>query len=149
MGPMVLVYKISTFVHVVDVFTMKTYEIDQVAYWKHNFTALCSRDRLKEFIVINIENTDFDTNQSRAAIKNRFKLVQVEIARVEDYGHNDKTFIVNTHLGEILNFNDTVLGYDMDSMNMGQLEDFQNSQKSNSVPDVVLVRKTFPKFRRA
>lgn len=28
LGPMVLVYKISTFVHVVDVFTMRTYEID-------------------------------------------------------------------------------------------------------------------------
>lgn len=27
-GPMVLVYKISTFVHIVDVFTMRTYEID-------------------------------------------------------------------------------------------------------------------------
>lgn len=27
-GPLVLVYKISTFVHIVDVFTMQTYEID-------------------------------------------------------------------------------------------------------------------------
>ena len=27
-GPLVLVYKISTFVHVVDVVTMQTYEID-------------------------------------------------------------------------------------------------------------------------
>jgi len=29
LGPLVLVYKISTFVQVVDVFTMRTYEIDQ------------------------------------------------------------------------------------------------------------------------
>ena len=28
LGPLVLVYKISTFVHVVDVFTMRTHEID-------------------------------------------------------------------------------------------------------------------------
>lgn len=34
-GPFVLVYKISTFVNIVDVFTMRTYEIDQVTYWKH------------------------------------------------------------------------------------------------------------------
>lgn len=27
-GPLVLVYKISTFVHIVDVYTMQTYEID-------------------------------------------------------------------------------------------------------------------------
>ena len=34
-GPMVLVYKISTFVHIVDVFSMQTYEIDAVSYWKY------------------------------------------------------------------------------------------------------------------
>lgn len=34
-GPMVLVYKISTFVNIVDVFTMQTYEIDQQVYWKY------------------------------------------------------------------------------------------------------------------
>jgi nonsense-mediated mRNA decay protein 3 len=73
-GPMVLVYKISTFVHVVDVITMRTYEIDQVNYWKHEFKAMCGRDRLKEFVVINIENTDFgDLNISRAAAKQKFK----------------------------------------------------------------------------
>lgn len=51
-------------------------------------------------------------------------MVQVEVARKEDYGVNDKTFIVNTHLGEILNFNDTVLGYDLDAMNLADLEEF-------------------------
>lgn len=74
-GPMVLVYKISTFVHIVDVNTMKTYEIDQQTYWKYQFNALCGRDRLKEFVVINIENTDFDMNVSRAAARQKFKMV--------------------------------------------------------------------------
>jgi hypothetical protein len=32
---------------------------------------------------------------------------------MEDYGVNDNTVIVNSHLGEILNFNDTVLCYDL------------------------------------
>ena len=68
-GPLVLVYKISTFVHIVDVFTMQTYEVDQVTYWKYPFTALCGRDRLTEFVVLNIENTDFEVNVSRAAAK--------------------------------------------------------------------------------
>jgi len=66
---MVLVYKITTFVHIVDVFTMRTYEVDPAAYWKHQFSALCGRDRLTEFIVLNIENTDYDVNVSRAAAK--------------------------------------------------------------------------------
>ena len=75
LGPLVLVYKISTFVQVVDVFTMRTYEIDQINYWKYSFRALCGRDRLSEFIVLNIENTDYDVNVSRGAAKQRFKMV--------------------------------------------------------------------------
>lgn len=69
MGPLVLVYKISTFVQIVDVFTMRTYEIDTNMYWKYTFRALCGRDRLSEFIVLNIENTDYDVNVSRGAAR--------------------------------------------------------------------------------
>jgi len=73
-------------------------------------------------------------------------MVQVEIARVSDFGVNDRTFIVNTHLGELLNYNDTVLGFDLEGMNLMQLEELDN--KSERVPPVVLVKKTFPKFRK-
>jgi len=48
------------------------------------------------------------------------------VARASDYGHNDKTFVVNTHLGEILNYNDTVLGYDLDAINVNELDDLEN-----------------------
>jgi hypothetical protein len=51
-------------------------------------------------------------------------MVQVEIMRKEDFGVNDKTFIINTHLGSILNFNDTVLAYDLTRNNLEDLEDF-------------------------
>jgi hypothetical protein len=54
---------------------MRTYEIDPNLYWKYQFTALCGRDRVTEFIVLNIENTDYDVNVSRAAAKQRFKMV--------------------------------------------------------------------------
>lgn len=126
---------------------MRTYEIDQNTYWKFGFTALCGRDRLSEFIVLNIENTDHDTNVSRGALKQRFKMVQVEVARVADFGHNDKTFIINTHLGETLNYNDTVLGFDLDAINLMQLDEMEND-KMISVPPIVLVKKTYPRFRR-
>jgi nonsense-mediated mRNA decay protein 3 len=74
-GPMVLVYKISKFVHIVDIRTMQTFEIDEKNYWKHVFKATLSRDRLSEFIVINIENVDNDFNSSRAAIRQKFRQV--------------------------------------------------------------------------
>ncbi len=64
-----------------------------------------------------------------------------------DFGHNDRTFIVNTHLGEQLNYNDTVLGFDLDAINLMQLEDIENDREIQ-VPPVVLVKKTYPKFRK-
>ena len=54
----------------------------------------------------------------------KFRQVQVEVARKEDFGVNDRTFIVNTHLGDVLNFNDTVLGYDIRECNVSELENF-------------------------
>lgn len=112
-GPMVLVYKISKFVHIVDIKTMQTFEIDKAAYWKNCFKAALGRERMSEFVIINIENVDNDFNNSRAAMRQKFRQVQVEIMRKADFGVNDKTFIVNTHLGNVLNFNDTVLAYEL------------------------------------
>lgn len=143
---MVLVYKVSKFIHIVDIKTMQTFEIDKAAYWKDSFKAVLGRDRMSEFIVLNIENIDTDFNSSRAAMRQRFRQVQVEIARKEDFGVNDRTFIVNTHLGEILNFNDTVLAYDLQVCNRSELDKHQ--LKNESLPDIVIVKKTFPKLRK-
>lgn len=88
---------------------------------------------------------DNDFNSSRAALKQKFRQVQVEVARKEDFGVNDRTFIVNTHLGEVLNFNDTVLAYDLIHNNISDLEIFQGQDAQ--LPDIVIVRKTYPRFR--
>jgi hypothetical protein len=40
-------------------------------------------------------------------------MVQVELARADEFGKSDRTFITHTHLGEFINFNDTVLCYDL------------------------------------
>lgn len=75
--------------------------------------------------------------------------MQVELARVEDFGRNDKTFFVKTHLGEVLNYNDHVLGYDLEKINLTEIEDFStNNTRQRALPDVVVVRKTFPRVRK-
>lgn len=70
----------------------------------------------------------------------------MEVARKEDFGVNDRTFIINTHLGEVLNFNDTVLAYDLLNANISQIEDFQRNDLL--LPDIILVKKTYPKYRK-
>ena len=76
-GPMVLVYKISKFIHIVDIHTMQTFEVDVVTYWKNPFKAVLSRERLTEFVILDIEHVDTNMNDSRAAIKQKFKLVRL------------------------------------------------------------------------
>ena len=66
--------------------------------------------------------------------------------RKEDFGVNDTTYIVNTHLGEVLNFNDTVLAYDIVQCNTSDLEVY--AQVDAYIPDFVIVKKTYPKFRK-
>lgn len=73
-------------------------------------------------------------------------MVQVELARKSDFGKNDRTFIVNTHLGETLNYNDTVLGFDLDMINLNELEELE---LKHTLPPVVIVKKTFPRFRKS
>jgi|TARA_B110000285_G_C14962506_1_gene532389 nonsense-mediated mRNA decay protein 3 len=72
-GPIVLVYKISKFIHIVDINSMQTFEVDGQAYWKTPFRALLTRERLTEFVVMDIENIDTNMNDSRAAIKQKFR----------------------------------------------------------------------------
>ena len=73
-------------------------------------------------------------------------MVQVELARKSDFGKNDRTFIVNTHLGETLNYNDTVLGFDLDMIKLNELEELE---LKHALPPVVIVKKTFPRFRKS
>lgn len=107
---------------------------------------MLGRDRMREYVVINIENMENDFNTSRAAIRQKFRQVSVEIARKEDFGVNDTTFLVNTHLGDILNYNDTVLGYDLLLSNLSEIDEFQ--ENDSQFPDIVLVKKTYPKLRK-
>jgi len=88
-GPMVLVYKISKYIHILDIITMQTYEIEAGTYWKNSFRALLTKDRLTEFIVLGVEQLDTNMNNSRAAIKQRFKQARIEVQRLEDFGETD------------------------------------------------------------
>jgi nonsense-mediated mRNA decay protein 3 len=69
-------------------------------------------------------------------------LAEVEVARSSDFGVNDTTFHMCTHLGNLLHPGDLALGYDVQSSNFN--EDDLVSLKGRSLPDVVLVKKVFP-----
>ena len=69
---------------------------------------------IQHFKVIDSEAIDIDLNDSRANIRQKFSLVKLEVARMDDFGLNDITKHVNCHLGNAITYDDTVLGYDLD-----------------------------------
>lgn len=125
---------------------MQTFEIDNAMFWKNSFTSLLTKERLTQFIVLDIENIDTNMNESRAAIKQKFRQVRVQVARMSDFGADNATFWVNTHLGELITYNDCVLGYDLEQINNETLD--QVKQSYPLLPDVILIKKYFPKYRK-
>jgi len=146
-GPLVLCYKISKSINIVDVVTMETYEIDSATYWKYPFMTLLCRPNMVQFVVRNIDNAEFDVNESRAAKRNRFKFAEAEVQRDSDVGKNDDTFFTYTHLGDLLTYQDSVLGYDLTSANFSEEQLRLMDNKKKLTPDVVISRKFYPKNR--
>ena len=70
------------------------------------------------------------------------RVADVELARECDLGRNDDRVHAVSHLGHLLRAGDTVLGYDVSSANFPEGE---ASDLVGSLPDVVLVRKVYPR----
>ena len=102
--------------------------------------------------------------------RGKFLLADVEVARTKDLGVNDEQFTVRSHLGNILKPGDSVLGYDLSTANLNdeyvnECQDVVGKGKTSGkgkakaksgggvynkkveLPDVVLVRKHYPKMR--
>ncbi|CAG9317855.1 unnamed protein product [Blepharisma stoltei] len=159
-GPLVLCYKVTNIIHVINPYTMRRMDIPNEKFWKHPFTAFASSSQLSEFIVLDIEeernygkNTESmeveTTSNSNISfnkyINRKFKQIEVEVARADRVGVPGNSFHVKTHLGHILRVGDSVLGYDLQAM-------VSNSAEQDSLPrdfpDVLLVKKIYPDLNK-
>lgn len=64
-----------------------------------------------------------------------------KVARECDFGCNDTTFIVQTHLGHMLKAGDTAWGYDLGNAVVDIRNEHNLEKLGYAAPDVVLVRK--------
>ena len=63
-----------------------------------------------------------------------------QVARMSDFGANDRTLLARTHLGAVLHPGDTALGYDLASSNISDPDLEPALHKGMALPDVILVR---------
>ncbi|KAJ1545702.1 hypothetical protein HK096_006095 [Nowakowskiella sp. JEL0078] len=138
-NPLCICYKISNAVYFIDPNTLRTAELRPQIYWENSFPSLCEARDLIEFYIIDVQQENVHHG--------KYGLATVEVARAQDLS---KTFIVRTHLGHILRAGDHAMGYQLDNAN------FNNSNwdalisatgKGNVIPDVVLVKKSYPNRR--
>ncbi|CAH0015465.1 unnamed protein product [Clonostachys rhizophaga] len=142
-SPLLLCYKIGTAVYLMDPQTLQTTEIASSIYWRAPFTSLVDSQELVEFIVMDIEPTGVQ--------KGKLRLAEATVARASDLGVNDRTYFTRTHLGHLLQPGDSAMGYLLSGsvFNNPEYEAIEQSNTYGStIPDVVLVKKYFPRRRK-
>lgn len=141
---LMLVYKVTGSVHMVDVRTLRTVEISSTVYWRTPFGAIQNLKNAVQYIILDVESDDEyrQRGQEKKLVHNKFSLAEVEIARESDFGENDETTRCMTHVGHLFHAGDTALGYCLEHANLPELKGM------DSMPDVVLVKKIFPNRRK-
>jgi len=142
-SPLLLCYKIGTAVYLMDPQTLQTADISGPIYWRAPFSALSDTQELIEFIVMDVEYTGQQ--------KGKWKLAEATVARASDLGSNDTTYFTRTHLGGLLQPGDSAMGYLLNGTNYNNPEYEaieQSSTYSSTMPDVVLVKKHFPRKKK-
>lgn len=139
LGPLVLVTKVSQNLCFIDPWTLQTGEFSGYQYWKNPFSSLLSCRRLVEFTVLDCELT--------GESQGKYAMGDVTVCRSSDLGWTDRQFYVRSHIAKFLKSGDIVLGYDLENANYN--DSALDAYRSLQVPDVILVRKTYPAKNRA
>ncbi|WFD26072.1 ribosome-binding protein [Malassezia nana] len=147
-GPFVLPFRVSNVIKLIDPVTLQMADLTAEKYWRDPFPALCTIPEMVEFLVLDIEPTGETAHGPHGQSLSKFAGAEAQVSPMNStsFGDADAVFHVRTHLGNILQPGDTVMGYYLATANF-------NSQAWDAVPesrrpDVVLVKKSYPERKR-
>uniref|UniRef100_A0A6U2GZ91 60S ribosomal export protein NMD3 n=1 Tax=Chlamydomonas euryale TaxID=1486919 RepID=A0A6U2GZ91_9CHLO len=143
MGPLVLCTKVSNQLTLLDPVTMRTATMDAPVYYRVPFGTVAVAKQMTEYVVLDIEVV-----RDGPPVPGKSVLAEATVARVSDFGRNDTVFYTRTHLGNLLHPGDTALGYDLINAQLVGLDYDAFVAKGGTLPDVVLVRKSYEERRR-
>jgi len=133
--------RVGNSIHLTDPTTLGSAELSASQYWRQAFNPLAAIQNTIEFIVLDIEPT-----QHPPVTSNRGKFLLADAQITPASGGNDEVFHTRTHLGAVLKPGDTVIGYYLSTTNFNDPN--WESLDPNRIPEVMLVRKTFPARRK-
>ncbi|KAH9616343.1 hypothetical protein KSS87_016602 [Heliosperma pusillum] len=137
LGPLVICTKVTNNISLLDPFTLQTHVMSAEMYWREPFEPLLSYKQLVEYIILDVEVVSSEVDSRWLG---GYTEADVQIARVLDFGKNDRISSVRTHLGHILKPGDFALGYDLCGANFNNSE---AEERRGSLPDAILIKKTY------
>mmetsp|Transcript_5364 Transcript_5364/g.7967 ORF Transcript_5364/g.7967 Transcript_5364/m.7967 type:complete len:594 (+) Transcript_5364:95-1876(+) len=165
-GRLALVNKVSSTLQLVDAAPARTNiheafaDLHAERYWKGEkyYRIMMSPRRLVHFVVLDVElcvGNSYNDNKSNhsdgdgltlyhgQSVVEKYALADIMVARASDASY-EETFHCTSHLGNLLDIGDIVLGYDLVSSVLTGADEWSMNNSFNSsfqMPDVVLVKK--------
>jgi nonsense-mediated mRNA decay protein 3 len=130
-----------------DPMTLQQTDVTAPVYWRQPFESLATVVDLVEFVILDIEPS--------GPVRGKWVLADAQVTRASGSGGtkaddegmgDDGIYHTRTHLGAILQPGDTVLGYHLTKANFNN-DEFE-ALDQDRIPDVILVRKTYPNRRK-
>ena len=145
-SPLTICSRVGNTIHLLDPMTLQQTDVTSPLYWRQPFDSLATVSDLVEFIVLDIEPS--------GPTRGKWILADAQVTRANSSGHkqdddgmgDDGIYHTRTHLGAILQPGDSVLGYHLTNANFNN-DEYENLD-SGRIPDVVLVKKTYPNRRK-
>lgn len=137
-------YKVGTRIHLFDPVTFKIFELNANVWFNFDsdIKVIPFASNQSEFYVVDI----YQDTDRKHSFTNSFSNIEVRFAHLLVRRASDsQEFTCITQLGHILKHGDTVQGYDMTALNCEELVNLDNQKY---LPDVLIMRKTYPKGDR-
>ncbi|KAK2171343.1 hypothetical protein NP493_1077g00019 [Ridgeia piscesae] len=143
-GQLCVVYRVTQAIHIIDPNTCQIAEVPGPIFWRSPFNAVCGRNQMTEFIVMEIEIiSDKDKRHvaGRGTVSQKHVLAGVWVVKASELGVTDQQFHCHTYLGHLLRPGDTVLGFDMRAANVNDA--YVDKIRADRLPDVILIKKMY------
>ncbi|CAE6428132.1 unnamed protein product [Rhizoctonia solani] len=150
-SPLTVCTRVGNSIHLIDPATLRSTDLSSPVYWRTPFESLATVSDLVEFTVLDIDpsgktNGRWVLADAQVAPNNAFQSHSTGMDVDQQEGSTSTIYHTRTHLGGILQPGDTALGYFLSRANFNS--DEFDALDSSRVPDVVLVKKTYPNRRK-
>ncbi|GFS98675.1 60S ribosomal export protein NMD3 [Nephila pilipes] len=143
-GQICICHKVTNSIYLIDPRTLQIADVSSQQYWRTPFNAIGS---LKQYIEYNVMDTTLISDSERITFGGQGKMsmkhlpADAWVVRSSELGMAENLIHTRTHLGHILKPCDLVIGLDLSTININDIE--FNKLKKENLPDTILVKKIY------